>query len=265
MVRRARDLLRSNATSVSSNVSSQIPKRRRVGYSYVREPKKKIAERKTFELICLNYVSEIVEESLEPSSGIIPDYSITKDDVLFSGTVDLMTDDNEQLLREKICKVICVRLPNVTELDFDFVKVSRKTVSTPVCSSNQCWDYARVKVITGQGKLYVRLNKSIDLLQATLGEENVTEFATSSQTNLNQLSMMFPSKPISELQQALSDNLDDINSAIADLLDNDVAVIDSPDTDTTSAGEGICMFIIMCYSSIKYLNAVVNIPYAIHK
>ena len=39
--------------------------------------------------------------------------------------------------------------------------------------------------------------------------------------------MMFPSKPISELQQVLSDNLDDINSAIVDLLDNDVAVMSS--------------------------------------
>lgn len=47
------------------------------------------------------------------------------------------------------------------------MKVSRKIVSTPVCSTDQCWDYARVKVIAGQGKLDVRLNQSIDLLQDT--------------------------------------------------------------------------------------------------
>ena len=65
-----------------------------MNHSYAKEPRKKPPEQKTFKLICLNYASQIVEEeSLE--SDVIADYSIIKDDILFSGTVDVMTDDNE--------------------------------------------------------------------------------------------------------------------------------------------------------------------------
>ena len=89
VVHRARDLLRSNATSVASNVSSQLLKRHHMNHSYAKKTQKKPPEQKTFELICLNHVSQIVEEeSLE--SNVIPDYSITKDDTLFSGSVYVM-------------------------------------------------------------------------------------------------------------------------------------------------------------------------------
>ena len=143
------------------------------------------------------------EESLE-SDGIITDYSITKDDNLFCGTVDVMTDDNEQLMREKICKVISARLPNVTEQDFDFVKVSRKTVSTPVCITDKCWDYARVEVIAGEGKHYLRLNQSIDLLRATsVQKDGSTESSDFGHSNTDQLCLMFPRKPRSEIEDAL--------------------------------------------------------------
>ena len=198
---------------------------------------KEIPEPKMFELICLNHVSQIIEEESLESDGIIPDYSITKDDILLCGTVDVMTDDNEQLMREKICKVIGVRLPNVTEFDFDFVKVSRKIVSTPVCSTDQCWDYARVKVIAGQGKLYVRLNQSIDLLQDTnIGKDGSADSSHSGHSNPDQLCLMFPRKPRSEIEEALSSNHDDIHSAIADLLNDDVELVETLHTTTESEG-----------------------------
>ena len=148
------------------------------------------------------------------------DYSITKDDVLFSGTVDVMTDNNERLIREKICKVINIRLPNVTEVDFDFVKVSRKTVSTPVCSTDQCWDYTRVKVIAGQGQLYVRLNQSIDLLRhaSNTQKDSSADSSSSSQSNVDRLCLIFPRNSRSEIEEALSKNLDDVNGAISDLI-----------------------------------------------
>ena len=43
--------------------------------------------------------------------------------------------------------------------DFEFVKVSRKTVSTPVISKTHKWDFENIKAIAGQGKVYVRLLK----------------------------------------------------------------------------------------------------------
>ena len=136
-----------------------MPKCRRLTHLYVKVPKKKDAEKKTMELTCLDYVPH--------ARDTLPDYEMAKDDVLFSGTVDLMTDDSEESLRYKICEVLSTRLPRLEESDFDLVKVSRKTISTPVCSQDQKWDFAHVKVIAGQGKLYVRLNKLKE--QLTMG------------------------------------------------------------------------------------------------
>ena len=162
------------------------------------------------ELTCLDYVPH--------ARDTLPDYEMAKDDVLFSGTVDLMTDDSEESLRYKICEVLSTRLPRLEESDFDLVKVSRKTISTPVCSQDQKWDFAYVKVIAGQGKLYVRLNKPKE--QLAMGEK-----LEEGKSKLDELSMMFPSKNISDLERALSQNLNDIHSAIADLLDDDEACV----------------------------------------
>lgn len=232
VVRRARDLLRSNTASVSSNVSTQLPKRRRLTHSYEKAPKKKDAELKTLEITCLDYVPRATrDKSTEQcdTSGPLPDYSLTKDDVLFSGTVDLMTNDTEESLRCKVCEVLSIRLARIQEFDFDFVKVSRKTVSTPVCSQGQKWDFTHVKVIAGQGKLYVRLNKPKDQLITKKVDKDESE-------KVHELSMMFPTKSRVELERVLSQNLNDIHSAIADLLDDDDTCVCNPDIGSTSKG-----------------------------
>ena len=219
-----------------------MPKCRRLTHLYVKVPKKKDAEKKTMELTCLDYVPHARDKNTEEyhSSYPLPDYEMTKDDVLFSGTVDLMTDDSEESLRYKICEVLSTRLPRLEESDFDLVKVSRKTISTPVCSQDQKWDFAHVKVIAGQGKLYVRLNKPKE--QLTTGKK-----LEEGKSKLDELSMMFPSKNISDLERALSQNLNDIHSAIADLLDDDDDEACVCHTDVGSTSKGL------------YANPVINI------
>lgn len=44
-------------------------------------------------------------------------------------------------------------------INFEFVKVLGKRVSTPVVADGYNWDFKHVKNLCGQGKLYVRLNK----------------------------------------------------------------------------------------------------------
>ena len=98
---------------------------------------------------------------------VLPNYNLGKDDILFSGTVDLLSNNKEDAIRTKITEVLASGIPGILLEDFSFVKVSRKQVCTAACKEGQKWDYPQVKAIAGQGKLYVRLLK----LQATMGQE----------------------------------------------------------------------------------------------
>lgn len=110
-------------------------------------------------------------EEFTDENGIIPQvlphYNLGKDDILFSGTVDLLSNDKEDAIRTKITEVLASGIPGILLEDFPLVKVSRKQVGTAACKEGQKWDCPQLKAIAGQGKLYVCLLK----LQATMGQE----------------------------------------------------------------------------------------------
>ena len=124
-------------------------------------PKEKKPEVKTFEVTVIAYVDR---DDFTDNDGnvakVIPDYNIGKDDVLFTGTVDLMTSDKEDTIRSKLVDVFKTRISGLSPNDLSFVKVSRKIVSTPACKEGRKWDFPQIKAINGQGKLYVRLENS---------------------------------------------------------------------------------------------------------
>jgi hypothetical protein len=110
---------------------------------------------------------------------VIPDYSIGKDDVLFTtGTVDLMTNDKEDAIRSKLVDVFRSRISGLKANDFSFVKVSRKVVSTPACKEGHKWDYPQIKAIKGQGKLYVRLENPLSCEISSLPSQSVPSVAS---------------------------------------------------------------------------------------
>ena len=172
-ISRARDLLRSNIGSVSSSLEASVaqqPKRRRIGHHYTKKPEKQ-PEQKTLEVKVVDFTA--LEEFVDEKGNIpqvVPDYSLGKDDVLFCGTVDLMTNDKEYAIRSKITEVLATRIPGILPDDFSFVKVSRKQVCTPACKEGHKWDFPQVKTIAGQGKLYVRLQKP----KALIGVEKIS-------------------------------------------------------------------------------------------
>ena len=161
-ISRARDLLRSNIGSVSSSLEASVaqqPKRRRIGHHYTKKSEKQ-PEQKTLEVTVVDFMA--LEEFVDEKGNIpqvVPDYNLGKDDILFCGTVDLMTNDKEYAIRSKITEVLATRIPGILPDDFSFVKVSRKQVCTPACKEGHKWDFPQVKTIAGQGKLYVRLLK----------------------------------------------------------------------------------------------------------
>ena len=161
VIGRARDLLRTNARSVGSTVSRALcyqPKRRRLEHQYLSKERK--PEVKILEVTVIAYVDcEDFADNDGNIREVIPDYSIGKDDVLFTETVDLMTNDKEDTIRSKLVDVFKTRISGLKPNDFSFVKVSRKIVSTPACKDGHKWDYPQIKAIKSQGKLYVRLEK----------------------------------------------------------------------------------------------------------
>ena len=103
---------------------AQQPKRRRIGHNYTKKSENQPAQ-KTLEVTVVDFMA--LEEFVAEKGNIpqvVPDYNLGMDDILFCGTVDLMTHDKE---------VLATRTPGIFPDDFSFVKVSRKQVCTPAC------------------------------------------------------------------------------------------------------------------------------------
>lgn len=60
-------------------------------------------------------------------------------------------------------EVLKSKIPTIIKTDFDFVK-HEKNVTLPVVKTGHKWDFAHVKNLCGQGRLYVKLNASKDEL-----------------------------------------------------------------------------------------------------
>ena len=120
--------------SVSSSLEAlvaQRPKHRRIGHHYTKKSEKQ-PEQKTLEVSVVDFVAR--EEFFDEKGNIpqvVPNYNLGKEDILFCGTIDLMTNDKEYAVRSKISEVQATQTPGILPDDFSFVKVSRKQVCTP--------------------------------------------------------------------------------------------------------------------------------------
>ena len=141
IVGRAQDLLRSNAISIGNSVSTSLssgPKCRRIGHNYTGKGKAPQPTCKIFELTCIDYADPCGFTDKDGNiPTVIPSYTLGKDEVLFSGTVELVSNDCESQIRSKLVDVLKPRIPGILTSDFSFVKVSRKTVSEPACRLDQ--------------------------------------------------------------------------------------------------------------------------------
>lgn len=145
---------------MGSSLQAQQPKRRQIGHQYNKPRPAKQPEQKTLEISVLDFMGR--EEFMDENgsiSQVLPNYNLGKDDILFSGTVDLMTNDKEDAIKGKITEVLTSRFPGILPDDFSFVKINRKQVCTPACKEGQKWDFPQVKIMAEQGKLYVCMEK----------------------------------------------------------------------------------------------------------
>lgn len=89
--------------------------------------------------------------------GDCEDYSITDEMVLLKGEFDLVSNQKEEDIRRELEGIFKRKYPCINMYDFDFVKRDRHTISTPVVKEAHLWDFAHVKHLCGNGRLYVRL------------------------------------------------------------------------------------------------------------
>ena len=100
------------------------------------------------------------------------EYSLTESMILIKGECDLKSTYSEDDIRSELIGLFKAKLPLMHKRDFDFVRRERNSITTPLVKPDHQWDFKHVKHLCGQGKLYVRLNVSKDIL---VGSEETDE------------------------------------------------------------------------------------------
>ena len=107
----------------------------------------------------------IEEESDEEDAGEKRDsFAFNERHVVIKGEFDLTPGHSEDEIRSELVEVFKTKIPNIRTTDFDFVKREKNVISLPVIKTGFKWDFAHVKNLCGQGRLYVRLNVPKDEL-----------------------------------------------------------------------------------------------------
>ena len=101
----------------------------------------------------------IEEESDEEDAGEKRDsFAFNERHVVIKGEFDLTPGHSEDEIRSELVEVFKTKIPTIRTTDFDFVKREKNVISLPVIKTGFKWDFAHVKNLCGQGRLYVRLN-----------------------------------------------------------------------------------------------------------
>ena len=220
---------------------SQKPKRNTVpGHSYrysgrTQKTLTAVDKSKTFNVILLDADLEMQDK-----------YTIGEENELINGYVDLKVSFKEKNICQALVKVFRAKYSPITAADFEFVKRERKNISIPVVSEVFEWTFEAIKALTGEGKLYCRLNVevksliegkhngSIDIFDICETEKSVfdlnnrppTSSCTSQSSSIsvkinldkvNQLKEMFPGRPSKDIENVLElhDNVGNAALAIA--------------------------------------------------
>ena len=141
-------------------------------------PKKHKAETKKRNAKLFNFVLPQAE-SYEGEEGSFP-YTVSEDSIINRGMVDVCDTDSE----DEICKNIVntsKQLPLLTENDFDFVKVNRKTVHSYNLAEGMEYNYDVLKKLVGQGTLYIRMKSEYKFIY-----EDATEHAMEIEREMNE-------------------------------------------------------------------------------
>ena len=87
-----------------------------------------------------------------------------KENIVERGMIELAEDDSEATVRAKIASSLKSQYSLLGPNDFEFVKVTQKTVSVLRLAENTEYNYNVVKKLAGQGLLFIRVKQAFDFV-----------------------------------------------------------------------------------------------------
>ena len=82
-------------------------------------------------------------------------WSLTEDNVLLRGIVEIDSTSKEADIRERIGNCIRLKYSSVTNSDFEFLRATRRKLSKPVICDD--FNFKQIKILAGQGSIYLKL------------------------------------------------------------------------------------------------------------
>ena len=93
----------------------------------------------------------------EPDLEDDEEYSLASSMIILKGECHLYGDANENGIRSEFVKLFKTKLPFVTNIDFDFVRRNRNTISSPLVKEDHVCDFKHVKHVCGNGRFMAGL------------------------------------------------------------------------------------------------------------
>ena len=82
-------------------------------------------------------------------------WSLTEDNVLLGGIIEIDSTSKEADIRERIGNCIRLKYSSVTNSDFEFLRATRRKLSKPVICGD--FNFKQIKILAGQGSIYLKL------------------------------------------------------------------------------------------------------------
>ena len=157
---------------------------------------------------CKKY-TEVTDD--EDGDSPPPDYPLADKHICVKQVmINLNSEMKEAEIRQKIVVALYSKLPHLKEHAFHFVKRDKGKICTPVTDSDFRFDYAQVKKLSGQGKIYIRLHNSQSLsddssdedlpdlpyIRSSIPEQQKPSSSNQDKDFLTRLSEIFPDAPL---------------------------------------------------------------------
>jgi len=148
------DMISSATRSVAVNRLSQRERLRSAPYA--RSKPTKNASLKVATSKKLNFF--LIRNPLDCQEPI----SLCDEIIILRGLVELKSDADEKQIRQSLRKAINETHPYIYDTDFDFMMATRRSLTKPVTSCE--FNYNSVKLLVGQGAIYIKLKESKEYL-----------------------------------------------------------------------------------------------------
>ena len=113
-------------------------------------------EKKPFEVVLVSTPVDYDDE--EPGETML----LSEEVIVLRGFLQIYSNASESDIRKSICDVVNQKYPLVSSNDFEFMKANRRKLTKPI--SCEDYDFKQLKLLVGQGSIYVKMKKHFEYL-----------------------------------------------------------------------------------------------------